>query len=245
MSTNFYFNNFQSSQEQILIEDLVIESIKIYGHDVKYVKRIVQNKDKIYGEDTQTSKYIQAIDVEMYIKNVEGFGGEGDFLSKFNLEIRDQITFTIARRTFNDEVGSNMLIDRPREGDLVYFPLNKKLFEVKFVEHEPIFYQMGALQMYDLKCELFEYNSEYFDTGDLEIDSLYENNFLGKVISDIIITDDRYEDIITTEAGDTIVTEGDQLETIDTAADNDTIQAEADTFLDFSEANPFSESGRF
>ena len=245
MATNFFFNNFQASQEQILIEDLVIESIKIYGHDVKYIKRVIQDKDRIYGEDTQTSKYIQALEVEMYIKNVEGFGGEGDFLSKFNLEIRDQITFTVARRTFNEEVGSIMSIERPREGDLIYFPLNRKMFEVKFVEHEPIFYQLGSLQMYDLKCELFEYNSEYFETGDLEIDSVYENNFLGKPVQDTIVTDDRYENTITTEAGDVVVTEGDTLEIIDTAADNETIQSEADNFLDFSEANPFSEGGRF
>ena len=245
MATNFYFNNFQSSQEQVLIEDLVIESIKIYGHDVKYIKRIIQDKDKIYGEDKQTSKYIQAVEVEMYIKNVEGFAGEGDFLSKFNLEIRDQITFTLARRAFNNEVGNYIDLDRPREGDLVYFPLNRKMFEIKFVEHESVFYQMGSLQMYDLKCELFEYNSEYFETGDPEIDSLYENNFLGKPVQDILITDDRYETYLKTEAGDTLTTEGDELEAIDPAADNESIQTEADDFLDFSEANPFSESGRF
>ena len=245
MATNFYFNNIGASQEQNLIEDLIVESIKIYGHDVKYVKRVIQDKDKIYGADNQTSKYIQALEVEMYIKNVDGFGGDGDFLSKFNLEIRDQITFTIARRTFNDEIGSVMSIDRPREGDLVYFPLNKKLFEVKFVEHEPVFYQMGALQMYDLKCELFEYNSEFFDTGDKEIDALYTNNFLGKETQHTLVTDDRYENEYITEAGDTLVTEGDTIEDIDPAAENDTIQSEADNFLDFSETNPFSEGGRF
>lgn len=212
---------------------------------MKYVKRIVQNKDKIYGEDTQTSKYNNAVDVEMYIKNVEGFQGEGDFLSKFNLEIRDQITFTIARRTFNDEVGQYMTIDRPREGDLVYFPLNRKLFEIKFVEHEPIFYQMGALQMYDLKCELFEYNGELFETGEPEIDSLYENNFLGSVQSQVLLTDDDVSQVLTLENGDVFATEGESIEDIDTAAENETIQTEAEDFLDFSETNPFSEGGRF
>ncbi len=245
MATNFFFNNFQSSQEQLLIENLVIESIKIYGHDVKYIKRIIQDKDKIYGEDIQTSKFIQALEVEMYIKNVDGFAGEGDFLSKFNLEIRDQITFTIAYRAFNDEVGNLMTIDRPREGDLIYFPLNKKVFEIKFVEHESVFYQLGALQMYDLKCELFAYNSEFFDTGDPEIDSLYENNFLGQPSIVQLVTDDIRNDILLTESGDTLVTDGVYLEDIDSIAENETIQAEADNFLDFSEGNPFSESGRF
>jgi hypothetical protein len=245
MSTNFFFNNFQSSQEQLLIENLVIESIKIYGHDVKYIKRLIQNKDKIYGEDTQTSKFVQALEVEMYIKNVDGFTGEGDFLSKFNLEIRDQITFTIAYRTFSDEIGTVASLDRPREGDLIYFPLNKKVFEIKFVEHESVFYQLGALQMYDLKCELFEYNSEFFNTGDSEIDSLYVNNFLGEPSVVQLVADGLRNEILLTEDGDTLVSDGVYLEDIDSAAENETIQAEADNFLDFSEVNPFSESGRF
>ena len=130
MSTNFYFNNFQNSQEQLLIENLVIESIKIYGHDVKYIPRTLQLFDKIYGEDTQTSTFTQAIDVEMYIKNVEGFAGDGDFLSKFGVQIRDQITFTIARRVFSEEIDGFINFGRPREGDLIYFPLNGKLFEI-------------------------------------------------------------------------------------------------------------------
>jgi len=245
LATSFFFNNFQSSQEQQLIEDLVIESIKIYGHDIKYIKRELQNKDRIYGEDRQTSKYVHALSVEMYIKNVDGFQGEGDFLSKFNLEIRDQITFTVSRRVFSEEIGSPMSVDRPREGDLIYFPLNRKIFEIKFVEHEPIFYQMGALQMYDLKCELFEYNGEMFNTGDPEIDFLYNTTFLGGIQSSTLLTDQYNSQTIVLENGDVLVTEGDSIEEIDLAADNDTIQREADDFLDFSEKNPFSEGGVF
>lgn len=245
MATSFFFNNFQSSQEQQLIEDLVIESIKIYGHDIKYIKRELQNKDRIYGEDRQTSRYVHALSVEMYIKNVDGFQGEGDFLSKFNLEIRDQITFTVSRRVFSEEIGSPMSVDRPREGDLIYFPLNRKIFEIKFVEHEPIFYQMGALQMYDLKCELFEYNGEMFNTGDPEIDFLYNTTFLGGIQSSTLLTDQYNSQTIVLENGDVLVTEGDSIEEIDLAADNDTIQREADDFLDFSEKNPFSEGGVF
>ena len=146
--TNVFFNNFTNSQEQVLIEDLVIESIKIYGHDVYYCPRTLVNKDEIYGEDS-ISKYNTQYMVEMYVKNVMGFEGEGDFMSKFNLQVRDQMTLTIARRTFFDEIGNIESINRPQEGDLVYFPLNKKIFVVKFVEHEAIFYQMGALQTYD------------------------------------------------------------------------------------------------
>ncbi len=242
MATSFYFNNFGNSQEQLLIENLVVESIKIYGHDVKYVPRTIQDKDKIYGEDTQSSKYTRAIDVEMYIKNVEGFEGEGDFLSKFNLQIRDQITFTIARRTFTDEVGDVLLINRPREGDLVYFPLNKKLFEIKFVEHESVFYQLGSLQMYDLKCELFEYNSEVFDTGIGEIDTLYKTNSLDIQRFSLLL---QTGGLLLAEDGYAIASEGYNLEVIDPAAENVTIESEADTYLDFSELNPFSEDGTY
>lgn len=248
MATNFFFNNFQSSQEQLLIEDLIVESIKIYGHDITYVQRTIQNKDRIYGEDSQSSKYSAAVSVEMYIKNVDGFQGDGDFMSKFNLEIRDQITFTVARRAFNDDVGQLLSIDRPQEGDLIYFPLNRKVFEIKFVEHEPIFYQMGALQMYDLRCELFEYNGEVFETGDPEIDALYADSFLGKPTSMQLVTETDVFDTImltTLENGNVLMTEGSSVESIDPAADNETIQAEAEDFLDFSESNPFSEGGRF
>ena len=108
----------------------------------------------------------------MYIKNIEGFAGEGDFLSKFNIQIRDQVTFSIARRVFEHEVGIYEGSIRPNEGDLIYLPLNRKLFEIKFVEHEAIFYQLGSLQLYDLKCELFEYNNEFIQTGIDNVDAL-------------------------------------------------------------------------
>lgn len=242
MATSFYFNNFGSSQEQLLIENLVVESIKIYGHDVKYVPRTIQDKDKIYGEDKQSSKYTRAIDVEMYIKNVEGFEGEGDFLSKFNLQIRDQITFTIARRTFADEVGDVLLINRPREGDLVYFPLNKKLFEIKFVEHESVFYQLGSLQMYDLKCELFEYSSEEFNTGIGEIDALYNNSSLDVEKFTLLL---QTGGELHSEDGSVLASESFDIETIDPASENETIETEADSYLDFSELNPFSEDGTY
>ena len=142
----------------------MVESIRMYGHDIYYLPRTRINDDLIRGEETY-SRFDSHYFVEMYIKNVEGFAGQGDFLSKFNLEIRDQVTFTVARRTFSEEVGSYTTFVRPREGDLIYFPLNNKLFEIKFVEHEAIFYQLGALQTFDMTCELFEYNNEILNTG--------------------------------------------------------------------------------
>ncbi len=242
MSTNFFFNNFQSSQEQLLIEDLVIESIKIYGLDCFYLPKKLIDKDKIYGEDS-LSEYNKSYMVEMYVKNVEGFAGEGDFLSKFNVEIRDQITLTIARRTFENEVQYfEFGYTRPREGDLIFLPLNNKVFQIKFVEHEPVFYQMGALQMYDLKCELFEYSNEIMNTGFEVIDDL-ENNYSDAMNTFAILTENKLE--ITMEDGFSLVREEFNLEVQDVLSDNYDIETEADAFLDFTEADPFSEGGTY
>ena len=242
MSTNFFFNNFQSSQEQLLIEDLVIESIKIYGLDCWYVPKKLIDKDKIYGEDS-LSEYNKSYMVEMYVKNVEGFAGEGDFLSKFNVEIRDQITLTIARRTFENEVQYfEFGYTRPREGDLIFLPLNNKVFQIKFVEHEPVFYQMGALQMYDLKCELFEYSNEIMNTGFEAIDDL-ESNYSAAMNTFAILTENNFE--ITMEDGYSLVNEEYDLEVQDVLSDNYDIETEADNFLNFTEADPFSEGGTY
>jgi hypothetical protein len=175
----------------------------------------------------------------MYIKNVEGFGGQGDFLSKFNLEIRDQVTFTIARRTFNNEIGAYTTFERPREGDLIYFPLNNKFFEIKFVEHEAIFYQLGALQTFDLSCELFEYSNELFNTGIDLIDSKYPKLSLDVNLFGSLLTEDSLN--LTDEQGLVFVEEGYDFSKQDPIADNDEIQAESDDILDFSEFDPFSE----
>lgn len=160
--------------EQHLIEDLVVESIKIYGVDTWYLPRTLNAKDDILNED-DLSSFDDAYQVEMYVKNVDSFEGEGDFLSKFGLQIRDSITLTIAQRTYNQEVGLNSAINRPREGDLIYLPLNKKYFVVQHVEHEAIFYQMGSLQTYDLRCDLFEYSGERFKTGQPELDNHFDD----------------------------------------------------------------------
>ena len=242
MSTNFFFNNFQSSQEQLLIEDLVIESIQIYGLDCFYLPKKLIDKDKIYGEDS-LSEYNKSYMVEMYVKNVEGFAGEGDFLSKFNVEIRDQITLTIARRTFENEVQYfEFGYTRPREGDLIFLPLNNKVFQIKFVEHEPVFYQMGSLQMYDLKCELFEYSNEIMNTGFPAIDDL-ESNYSAAMNTFAILTENKLE--ITMEDGFSLVREEFDLEVQDVLSDNYDIETEADNFLNFTEADPFSEGGTY
>lgn len=242
MATSVYFNNFASSQEQQLIEDLIIESIRIYGLDMYFMPRQREAFDQIYGEDT-LSIFNKAFNIEMYVRSVDGFQGDGDFMSKFGLEIRDRVTFTVSQRVFGEEAGSaGMELYRPKEGDLIFLPLNNKIFEIKFVEHESIFYQLGSLQTYDLTCELFQYSSERFETGIGIIDTLYTNNYLtlnnfSQAITDYgLVTEDSNPYFIITEDGYKLVEEE-----FNQLGDNEEIQTESDVFIDFSEANPFSE----
>ena len=173
MPTNTYFRNFDARNEQELLHSLVTESIQIYGHDVNYIPRTLVNEDTILGEDS-ISEYKDAYSIEMYIKSVDGFEGEGDLVSKFGLEIRDQIVFSVARRAFEGlDIGV-----RPKEGDLIYFPLTEKLFQIMFVEHETPFYQTGALPTFDLTCELFTYSDEKLDTGVEEVDVIEQKQSL-------------------------------------------------------------------
>lgn len=171
MPTNVFFNHAVNS-EQHLYEDLVVESLRFYGHDVMYLPRQVIEEDTILNEDVQ-SKFGDAYSVEMYIENTDGFEGEGDLMSKFGLQIRDQATFVISLRSWERFISldSNLATSfRPNEGDLIYFPLSGSMFEIKFVEHEDPFYQVGKLFVFKLRCELFEYSQEDFDTGIDEID---------------------------------------------------------------------------
>ena len=138
MSTNLYFRNYDASNEQTLYEDLIIEAIRMYGEDMYYCPRVLKNYDPLYTAD-DSSEYNSAYLVELYIKSVDGFSGDGNFMSKFGIEIRDQVVFSVARRVFNEEVGMESTLVRPNEGDLIYFPLNKKLFKIMFVNKvEPL-----------------------------------------------------------------------------------------------------------
>ena len=171
MATNVFFNHAVNTEQQ-LYEDLVVESLRFYGHDVFYLPREVVEEDSIFNEDVQ-SKFGDAYGVEMYIENTDGFEGDGDLMSKFGIEVRDTATFVISLRTWERFISldSNLATSlRPNEGDLIYFPLTNSMFEIKFVEHEDPFYQVGKLFVFKLRCELFEYSGEDFDTGDTIID---------------------------------------------------------------------------
>lgn len=283
MPTNQYFPHASYGREQDLLEDLVIESIKIHGIDARYLPRTLVKEDDLFGEDT-LSTFTVAAGLEVYIKNVEGFEGEGDFLSRFNLEIRDEMTLVIAKRRFEQiksekvmtEVGYNLMIEtadlkqpsrrfitsgsantsafvlegyeeyainseRPLEGDLIYFPLNGKIFEIKHVEHEVPFYQLGRIQMYELRCELFKYSSEDFATGNTEIDTIdtiFSNDIL---VNELLLEDGN---VLLSEDGDSIIQEY-RLEDTDAAANNEFFQQQAANIIDFSETNPFSQQDRY
>ena len=172
MARNPYFRDY--SGEQNVVEDLTIETIKAMGGDMVYIPRTLVNEDKLFGEDP-TSKFDDGYQLEMYVQSVDGFEGEGDIISKFGLEIRDRMELIVSRKRFEQTVGIYESATRPKEGDLIYFPLSKTLFEINFVEHENPFYQMGKLFTYRLSCEVFTYSQEDIDTGYSDIDTVEDS----------------------------------------------------------------------
>jgi hypothetical protein len=280
MATNKYFRNYSYGREQRVEDDLIVEAIKIYGVDVQYMPRTIFNEIFEFGEDP-LSKFDLAVPIEVYVNNLENFQGEGDFLSKFNLEIRDQITLTMARRRWDqirteklvDEVGNiyfietnsdsyssntdNYLLEtgsangysvsssRPLEGDLIFIPFinngNGALYEIKFVEHERIFYQHGKLYTYEMTCELFRYSSERFNTGNADIDSIEDNNSRDMLDFNYIMENN---DVMQSEDGGYLIQEY-RLESIATTANNELFRLRSFEYVDFSERNPFSEVDRY
>jgi hypothetical protein len=171
-TTNVYFTH-GTRNEQYLVEDLIIESLRMYGNEVMYIPRTLVSKDNILGED-RLSEFKSAFPIEMYFENVDSFGGQGAFIQKFGLMVEQSATLVVARRRWEQFVGRygvTQLPNRPNEGDLIYFPLSKGLFEIKFVQHQDPFYQLGKLYVYKLQVELFQYASEAIDTGIPAIDT--------------------------------------------------------------------------
>ena len=186
MPTNVYFDT-GTKPEQTLYEDLMIEQLKIYGQDVFYIPRTLVKEDELFGEDT-LSKFGDAYLIEMYFENVEGYEGEKEIMSKFGLQMNEDVTFVVARRRFEQLVShdSNLIVKtRPNEGDLVYFPKVKKIFEITFVDHDDPFYQVHNVPAFKLKCKTFEYSSEDLDTGITEIDAIETANSLDQLVYQI------------------------------------------------------------
>ncbi len=185
MATNVYFNPFPSSQitsEQLLVEDLVIEAMQIYGMDIFYLPRSSRDQvDYLYGEDT-LKQYVTAYPIEMYLENVTGMDGEQDFISKFGLEIRDEVTLLVSRLRFRYAVNG---LTRPLEGDLIYIPMTTSFFEITNVESEndqAMFYTLGRgrggnVYVYALKLKQFYFSNEIIETGISEIDGNIRNYY--------------------------------------------------------------------
>lgn len=202
-----------------------------------YIPRKLNNYDPVYGADDQSS-YDNAYPIEMYIKSIDGFTGDGAFMSQFGLEIRNRVIFSMAQRIFNEEVGASTAQVRPNEGDLIFFPLNKKCFQIKYVNKFEMFYQLGSLQTWEVTCELFEYSGEKMNTGIPEIDILqkkFDTNQYSWALKDEDGT------ILLDEEGNILVMENSSIDDIIPSADNDEIQKESDLFVDFTAYDPFSE----
>ena len=183
MTTNVHFSKGTIS-EQYLYEDLVIEAIGIYGHDVFYLPRTLVNEDMILGEDP-LSKFSDAYGIEMWMETQEGYEGEKDIVTRFGLDIQNETSFVVSRRRWDDVVSrnDNLIVNtRPDEGDLIYFPAIKRLWIISFVDHDDPFYQVNNLPVYKLYCRSWEYSSERLDTGIEAIDAIEtkrSTDFLG------------------------------------------------------------------
>jgi len=241
MARNAFYNQYaEVKQEQNLVEDLIIEAIKIYGLDAYYLPRTHVNLDALYTEDTLT-KFDDALELELYIKTYDGFLGQQEFLSKFGLQVDESITFTVAKKRFTQSLTESILTEynhnvilenkdnlikeqtydyadilRPREGDLVYLPLAGYMYEIKFVEHIETFFQLGKLYTYEIKCDRYEYSSEVLDTDIAAIDGIETD-----LSADISINA--------------------EVEDADETADNAYIESRItdQDILDMSETNPF------
>ena len=216
MTTNVYFSK-GTPNELHLYEDLAIEAIQIYGHDVFYIPRTLVNKDELFGEDA-LSRFDDAYGIEMWMETQEGYEGEKELISRFGLEIRDETTFVVSRRRWDNTVSNdaNLIVSsRPDEGDLVYMPTVKKLFEISFVDHDDPFYQIDNLPVYKLYCRTFEYSSEVLDTGIDVIDAIEtkrSTDFLGFEISGEQASGVTYNEKIGLEWGTVYATgEGDVI----------------------------------
>jgi hypothetical protein len=238
MPTSTAFNNFNNSGEQKLLEDLIIEQIQVFGVDMYYLPRSENHYSQLFGFDDQSS-YESATLIEMYVNSPgDDFSSSGTFMSKFSDEIRDELSFSIAERTFTKEVTDNYPdIIKPKQGDLVYYPLDKKLFKITFVNTKALPYPMGSLPIYRLSLELFDYSNEFFSTGIDELDVI-EKDYSTNILDYAIV--DQNGTPLRDSLGNYIVSYKYDLHEI-TNADNEDLQQEALELLDFTEENPFGE----
>ena len=258
MAVNHYFqggDGIGNDAEKTLHENLIIEGLKIYGHDVYYLPRTLVNQDLILGEDV-ASKFNSSYLLEMYFETTEGFQGERELISKFGLEIRDDTTFTVSKRRWDDAVGDQATLiksGRPNEGDLIYFPMMKSYFEIQFVEDQEPFYQLGNLPVYKLRCTRFEYSNERIDTNVSEVNKLEDDKSLDMYAHQMSLENEDGALLLEADGADSssnyLLLETYNIQTQSPYADNNDLDTEAgfdtsstaDDILDFTERNPFGE----
>ena len=258
MSVNHYFqggNGIGNTSEKRLHEDLIIEGLKIYGQDIYYLPRSLVNRDIILGED-MLSRFRTAHMIEMYMETTEGFAGEQEIINKFGLEIREDTTFMVSKRRFDEAVDSKTSLikeGRPNEGDILYMPLMNSFFEIKFVQDQEPFFQLSNLPVYKLVCTRWEYSSERLDTGVTDIDSAEDQYSLDQLAHQVSLEAEAGSIILENDAADGEVNymllETYNIQTQSAYADNIDLDTEAgfdtastaDDILDFTERNPFGE----
>lgn len=239
MARNVYFTH-GIKNEQYLLEDLIVESLSIYGQDFYYIPRTLVAKDEILGED-RLSQFKNAYPIEMYFENIDSFDGQGAFIQKFGLMMEQSATLTVARRRWEQLVGrfgQTIIPSRPAEGDLLYFPLTKGLFEIKFVQHQDPFYQLGKLYVYKLQVELYQYASERLDTDVPSID-VFETLKSLDVTTNSMRKEDSSGYILLETAGKIKMDE--QVDQVNSYGDNAKFEDEVEEILNFDENNPFGE----
>lgn len=266
MARNRFFNQYSVvAQEQNVLEDLIIESIKIYGIEAYYLPREMNNIDAIYAEDV-TSKFEDALQLELFVKSYDGFQGQEDFISKFGLQIDESITFVCAQKRFTQGLKPNLLTEygytilnedgtilltqevydydsilRPREGDLIWIPMMGYLYEIKFTENIENFFQLGRLYTYEMRCDRFEYSSEELNTDVTAIDAIEDQYSLSTTNLEKLALEDG--DLLLLQDGTHLVNEGSTVLAHEAVADNEVIGKEIidNDIIDFTEFNPFAD----
>lgn len=169
MALNPYHNHYTAVNEQNLTDKLIIEAIQMKGVEILYMPRTHNNYNRLFGEDP-TSSFEECVSIEMYPVDVQGFGGDGELMSKFGLEIKDTATFVVNKTRFKEEFPDWI---RPREGDLMFMPYTNAILEIKFVNHESPFFNQGKMYVWELKVETFEFSYEEVNTGNQDLDDLF------------------------------------------------------------------------
>ena len=244
MPTNVYFDT-GTTAEQRLYENLIIEQLSVFGQDVYYLPRKLVNKDTLFGEDASSS-FNDAYIIEMYLDNIEGYEGQKEMMTRFGVDIQDEATWVVSKRRFEQLISldQNLIVStRPNEGDLIYFPSGKKLFEISFVDHDDPFYKLANLPVYKLRCRTFDYSHEDMTTGVSDIDAIETAQSLDALEYQVTLESgtESGTNYLLTEYGDWIVSEDYSVAAVELSSDSDWFETQGDSILDFSEMNPFGE----